>query len=79
MDVLSNSDLAELLALEAQTAKMPAAKALRRASRRALMWEEEAHDLLRQGRSLTELTAVGPYIAALIKRWIETPSRVIIA
>lgn len=73
MDVLSNSEIAELLALEAQSAKMPAAKALRRASRRALMWEDEASDILQHGRSLTELTAVGPYIAALIKRWIETP------
>src|SRR5690242_4773383 len=73
---LTNAQLSELLALEAPRTKMPAQKALRRASRRAFLWEEEASDLLRQGRSLTELTAVGPYIAALIKRWIEDPPAV---
>ena len=68
---LTNSDLAELLAREAETANMPAQKALRRASRRALFWSEEAGDLLKQGRDLTELTAVGPYLKKLIERWIE--------
>lgn len=71
--MLTNSDIAELLAREAETAKMPAQKALRRASRRALFWPEEAATLLRQGRSLTELAAVGPYLGSLIKRWIEAP------
>src|SRR4051812_32631491 len=70
---LKNSHIAELLALEAETAKMPAQKALRRASRRALMWPEEAMDIVRAGRSLTELTAVGPYIERLIKDWIKNP------
>ena len=73
MDALTNSGIAELLAREAESAKMPAAKALRRASRRAFLWEEEASDLVAQGRSLTELTAVGPYIASLMKRWIDKP------
>ena len=70
---LSNAHIAELLAIAAQRARMPAQKALRRASRRAFLWEEEASDLLREGRSLTELTAVGPYIADVMKRWIEDP------
>ncbi len=73
---LTNSDLAELLAVEAESAKMPLQKALRRASRRALMWEEEAAALLEQGRSLTELTAVGPYLEKFLTRWIEDPLRV---
>jgi histidinol phosphatase-like PHP family hydrolase len=73
---LTNADLAELLALESDSAKMPAKKALRGASRRAFMWPEEAADLLQQKRSLTELAGVGPYIAALIKRWIEDPPSV---
>jgi DNA polymerase (family 10) len=68
---LNNAQIAELLALEAEHAKMPAQKALRRASRRAFMWPEEAADLLSSGRSLTELTAVGPFIATLIKRWFD--------
>ncbi len=71
---LKNSDIAELLALKAETAKMPAQKALRRASRRALMWPEEAGDIVGSGRSLTELTGVGPYIERVIKDWIEKPS-----
>src|SRR5690349_20620383 len=71
--ILTNADLAELLALAAEHAKMHAAKALRRASRTALFWSEEAADVLDKGRSLTELTAVGPYIASLIQRWIEEP------
>jgi len=73
MSTLHNSDIAELLAIESEAAKMPAKKALRRASRRALMWEEEVADILNQGRKLTELESVGPYIAALIKRWLSKP------
>lgn len=73
---ITNSDIAELLALEAEQAKMPAQKALRRASRRALMWPEEASDILREGRKLTELENVGLYIAQLLKRWIEKPPEV---
>jgi histidinol phosphatase-like PHP family hydrolase len=70
---LTNSEIAELLALESESAKMPAKKALRRASRRALMWPHEAADMLRQRRSLTELQSVGPYIEKLIKRWLDQP------
>src|SRR5690349_14089044 len=73
---LTNSDIAELLAIEAQSAKMPTQKALRRASRRAFLWPEEAASLLDQGRSLTELTAVGPFLEKLITRWIEKPPAV---
>lgn len=70
---LTNSQIAELLALEAIRAKMPAQKALRRASRRALFWEEEAAEIYGSGRSLTELTAVGPYIGRLISGWLSDP------
>ncbi len=73
---LSNSDIAELLAVESESAKMPAKKALRSASRRAFMWPDEAVDLLQQGRSLTELTSVGPYISKLIRGWIESPPEI---
>ena len=72
----SSGDIIEKLAVEAESAKMPLQKALRRASRRALMWEEEAAALLEQGRSLTELTAVGPYLEKFLTRWIEDPLRV---
>ncbi len=70
---LTNLQIAELLALAAIHAKMPAQKALGRASRRALFWEEEAAEMYRSGRSLTELTAVGPYIARLISEWLNHP------
>ena len=75
-EVLSNAQISELLAQESDTAKMPAKKAFRRASRRAFLWPEEAADLLQQGRLLTELSAVGPYLAKIITRWIEDPPAV---
>jgi hypothetical protein len=73
---LTNRDLAELLALESESAGMPAKKALRAASRRALMWPEEAADIHRQGRSLTELAKVGPYIERVIARWLDEPPEI---
>jgi histidinol phosphatase-like PHP family hydrolase len=74
--MLRNSDIAELLAIEAESAKMPAQKALRRASRRAFLWPEEAASLVERGRSLTELESVGPYIEKIIIRWVEKPPAV---
>jgi histidinol phosphatase-like PHP family hydrolase len=71
--VLTNIDLAELLAIQAETARPPADRALRRASRRAFLWSEEASQLLEDGRSVTELSGVGPYIKKLIQSWIENP------
>jgi len=76
MRPLSNKKIAELLAREAETAKMPAQKALRAAARRAFMWEEEAADIVAKGRSLTELDKIGPCIAQLVKRWIDKPPAV---
>jgi histidinol phosphatase-like PHP family hydrolase len=73
-DLLSNSDIAELLAVAAETAKMPLQKALRRASRKALMWEEEASTMVAQGRSLQELPAVGTSLERIINRWIQLKS-----
>src|SRR5947207_1906413 len=70
---LTNSGIAELLATEAETAKQPLQKALRRASRKAFLWPEEAAELIRQGRSLQELPGVGPYLNKLIWGWIEHP------
>ena len=75
-DSLSNSAIAELLALAAENAKMPLQKALRRASRKAFMWPEEAASILRQGRTLTELPAVGPTLDRIIRGWIESPPEV---
>ena len=70
---LSNSEIAELLAIQSEHETSNKQRALRRASRRAFLWQEEAAEMLRQGRSLTELSAVGPYLERCIRRWIEDP------
>jgi histidinol phosphatase-like PHP family hydrolase len=72
-DFLSNSAIAELLAVAAETAKMPLQKALRRASRKAFLWDEEAALMVAEGRSLTELAGVGTSLERIIGRWIESP------
>ena len=72
-DFLSNSQIAELLAVAAESAKMPLQKALRRASRKAFLWEDEAQALVEQNRSLTELPDVGPSLDRIIRRWIDNP------
>jgi histidinol phosphatase-like PHP family hydrolase len=70
---LSNLEISELLALEAENASQPLLKALRRASRKALFWPEEADTLIREGRSLTELPGVGPYLEKGISQWLRNP------
>jgi histidinol phosphatase-like PHP family hydrolase len=68
-----NSDISELLAGAAEHAKQPLQRALRRASRRALLWPEEAEDLIKDGRSLTEFPGIGPYLNRQIVQWLENP------
>jgi histidinol phosphatase-like PHP family hydrolase len=70
---LPNSIIAELLAVAAESAKMPLQKALRRASRKALMWPEEAAIMVEEDRSLIELPGVGPSLNKIIRRWIDDP------
>jgi putative hydrolase len=70
---LDNGGIAELLALEGDAAEPPLQKAFRRASRRAFLWPQEAAQLLRERRSLTELAGVGPYLEKIIRRWIDNP------
>jgi hypothetical protein len=73
-ELLSNSEIAELLAIAAESAKMPLQKALRRASRKALFWEDEVSSLIEQHRSTTdELSAVGPSLDRIIRRWFDNP------
>jgi histidinol phosphatase-like PHP family hydrolase len=45
--------------------------ALERAGKEAWRWPEEAADIVENGRSLTDLTSVGPRVAEQIRRWIE--------
>src|ERR1700761_1642687 len=73
---LTNSDIAELLAVEAETATHFVQKALRKASRAAFLWPEEACDILNRGESLTTLAAVGPFLEKQIRKWLENSSPV---
>jgi histidinol phosphatase-like PHP family hydrolase len=73
MSAITNSDIAELLASAAESAKQPLQKALRRASRKAFLWPEEAALLVQEGRSLEELAGVGPSLNRIIRRWFDYP------
>ncbi len=70
---LTNADIAELLAVAAETAKMPLQKALRRASRKAFLWPEEAALIFQEKRPLSDLPAVGPHLSRVIRGWLENP------
>ncbi len=70
---LSNVHLAELLARQAEHTHPPINRALRRASRRAFIWPEEASLLLKEKRSLTELQGIGPYLEKVIREWVGSP------
>ncbi len=47
-ELLTNSQIAELLAIAAEDAPAPFNKAYRRASRKALLWPEEVPKLLQE-------------------------------
>jgi histidinol phosphatase-like PHP family hydrolase len=70
--VLSNAALAELLARASEGEEGHRARALRRASRSALQWPEEAGAAAERGE-LTGLRAVGPWVARTIEAWLEEP------
>src|SRR3954451_15863957 len=71
--MLSNTDIAELLAQQAETETGIRVRAFRRAARSAFLWPEEASDLLAQNRSLTELRSIGPFIEKQIQQWLDKP------
>ena len=73
--VLSNTDIAELLAQQAERETGILSRAFRRAARSAFLWPEEVTDLVMQNRSLTELRNVGPFIEKQIRNWIDKPPR----
>jgi hypothetical protein len=70
-DTMTNAQIAELLAVESETAEGNKLKALRRASRLPYAWPVEASELLHAGRSVTELPGVGPWIAGRIASLAE--------
>jgi len=73
--VLSNTDIAELLAQQAERETGILTRAFRRAARSAFLWPEEVSDLVAKARPLTELRGVGPFISKKIQSWIDKPPR----
>lgn len=70
---LTNEDVSALFAEASATAEGHLARALRRASRRALEWPEEAAALVAAGRSLTDLHGIGPVLARTLAGWLADP------
>jgi len=70
---ISNAELAELLAREAEQSSGIRVRAFRRAARSAFLWPERAADLVVSGRALTELHGVGPFIERQLREWIQSP------
>jgi histidinol phosphatase-like PHP family hydrolase len=71
--VLSNIDIAELLAKQAEGETGILSRAFRRAARSAFLWPEEVSNLIAQNRSLTELRSIGPFIERQIQTWVDKP------
>lgn len=74
--MLDNRSIAELFVREAERASGHREAALRKAASEAIMWEEEAAELVGSGRSLRELPGVGPSLTKLIYRWLDAPPEV---
>jgi histidinol phosphatase-like PHP family hydrolase len=74
---LSNAEIAELFAREAELHEGIRQRAYKRAARSAFLWLESARDLFDEGRSLLELKSVGPFIAERLRGWLEnSPAKV---
>ena len=73
---VSNRQVSELAAVAAGDYEGNKQRALRRCSHVALMWAEEAADLLLQDRPLTELEGVGNWLQDILKGWIEEPPEI---
>ncbi len=63
--------MAELLAREAEQAEDKVQRALKRASRAALLWPVEAAELHGQGKPLTILPGIGPYLQRVVGAWLD--------
>jgi DNA polymerase/3'-5' exonuclease PolX len=69
--VLSNMDIAELLAQQAERESGILSRAYRRAARNAFLWPEEVCHLVAKNRPLTELRGIGPFMEKQIRNWID--------
>lgn len=71
---ISNGRISELLAATAAGIEdRNRAKAYERASHAALVWSEEAADVVAKGELLTQYRGIGDKLSALIESWIEDP------
>jgi putative hydrolase len=70
---ITNSEISELLAIEAESASQPLQRAFRRVPRKALPWTDETSQLYREQRSLTELPGIGPHLEKIILGWLQRP------
>ncbi|HEX3855747.1 MAG TPA: PHP domain-containing protein [Verrucomicrobiae bacterium] len=75
---ITNSQIAELLCVESESAKHHVQRAMRKAARAAHLWTEEAAEIVAAKRSVTELSGVGPFLEKLILKWIERPPKEIV-
>ena len=73
--MLSNTDIAELLAQQAERETGILPRAYRRAARNAFLWPEEVSHLVAQNRPLTELRGIGPFIEKQIRNWFDEALR----
>ena len=71
--MLSNTDIAELFARQAERENGIRSRAFRRAARSAFLWPEELAQVAAQNRSLTELRSIGPFIEKQIRVWLDKP------
>ena len=73
--MLSNTDIAELLARQAERERGILSHAFQPAARAAFLWPEEVSHIAAQNRSLTELRGTGPFIEKQIRQWLDKPPR----
>jgi histidinol phosphatase-like PHP family hydrolase len=69
----ANDAIAELLLRAAAEEQGHRERALDRAAKAAWTWPEEAAEVARSGRALTDLHGVGPWIAERIDAWLHDP------
>ncbi|MFN2595231.1 MAG: hypothetical protein ABR579_10130 [Actinomycetota bacterium] len=73
---LENAQISELLARAGEEREGQRQRAYRRAARHAMMWPEQAADVLDQGRPLTDLSALGPRLSGLVRSWLNDPPEI---
>ncbi|MEA2487132.1 MAG: putative hydrolase [Actinomycetota bacterium] len=73
---LENAQISELMAQAGDRYEGQRQRAYRRAARHALMWPEQAADVLDEGRPLTDLSALGPRLSGLVRSWLNDPPEI---